>query len=206
MTKWLAVAGIAILVVLIVLWKQLDGADATAAPEPTRTPAAEASAPAIGGAPPPARATANPTETVAAAEPSDGKPEKLHVESDAFFYKFQEVVPAVLSRNAAKCYEGVAKRLHRNQKLVLEFKTKIKDGEVTITDVRVKENTLDSAGLESCFIQEVQRSTWRDDELPDWEAEDELVIRPERGLKKYMRENIEYVGQPASGEYDVAPH
>jgi hypothetical protein len=195
MGKWLAVAGIAILAVMFLLWKQLDSPDATAAPEP-RKPDVVASKPAL-PSPSTTSPAAKPTE-VAAVEPAVTEtPKKMDVQSDAFFYKFQEVVPAVLSRNAAKCYEGVAKRVHRNQKIVLKFKVKIKDGEVTIKDVKADVNTLENAALETCFIQEVQRTTWRDDELPDWEAEDELVIRPERGLKKYSRENMEYVGQPA---------
>jgi hypothetical protein len=196
MGKWLAVAGIAILAVMFLLWKQLDSTDATAAPPPPK-PDVVAARPAV-EAPSSNTRTAKPTEVVAAEEPAAPEaPKKMDVQSDAFFYKFQEVVPAILSRNAAKCYEGVSKRVHRNQKMVLKFKVKIKNGEVTINDVKTDVNTLDNAGLESCFIQEVQRTTWRDDELPDWEAEDELVIRPERGLKKYSRENIEYVGQPA---------
>ncbi|MDB4963899.1 MAG: hypothetical protein JWP01_3898 [Myxococcales bacterium] len=196
MGKWLAVAGIALLAVMFLLWKQLDSTDATAAPQPTQPDVVASTA--SRATPSSTTPAAKPTEVVAAAEPAATEaPKKMDVLSDAFFYKFQEVVPAVLSRNAAKCYEGVSKRVHRNQKLVLKFKVKIKNGEVTINDVKADVNTLDNAGLESCFIQEVQRTTWRDDELPDWEAEDELVIRPERGLKKYSRENIEYVGQPA---------
>jgi len=198
MGKWVAAAGLAVLAILFVLWRELDAADATAAPPTTtardqvaRTRAPLASPSAIREPAPEAR------EDVAAEPAPLDEPQKMDVESDEFFYKFQEVVPAVLSRNAAKCYEGIAKRVHRNQKLVLKFKTRIKDGVVTVHDVAVDVNTLDNPGLETCFIQEVARSTWTDPALPDWEAEDELVIRPERGLKKYMRANLEYVGAEA---------
>lgn len=198
MGKWVAAAGLALLVVLFVLWRQLDAADATAAPPPPAQGerVVHASAPAVTASAVAPAATEPASAEPAAEEPSD-QPQKIDVESDEFFYKFQEVVPAVLTRNAAKCYEGIAKRVHRNQKLVLKFKTRIKDGVVTVHDVTVDVNTLDNAGLESCFIQEVARSTWTDPSLPDWEAEDELVLRPERGMKKYMRENIEYVGAEA---------
>jgi hypothetical protein len=192
MGKWLAVAGLALIAVLVLMWKQLHESSATPVKPVAKTESA--AQPSSSGAPVESKPAA-----VAAAEvePTEAKPEKIDVESDQFFYKFQEVVPAVLTRNAATCYEGISKKLHRNQKLVLTFKTKIKNGIVTITDVKTEANTLGNAGLEACFIQQIQRSTWHDDELPDWEADDQLVLRPERGMKKYMRDNIEYVGAPA---------
>lgn len=192
MGKWLALVGIAIIAALVLLWRQLGDASAIAAP-------AAPAPPPVGG-PGPGVAAARPTAAAPAAAPAtaaSSPPAKLDVESDAFFYRFQEVVPAVLSRNAATCYEGIARRVHRNQKLVLAFTVKIKGGVVTVGDVKADVNTLDNPGLTACFIQEVQRTTWTDPELPDWEAEDELVIRPERGLKKYLRESVDYVGAPA---------
>ncbi|MGE0871697.1 MAG: hypothetical protein AB7P03_24270 [Kofleriaceae bacterium] len=197
MGKWLAIAAAVLLVLLIVLWRQLDLGESAAAPvvavEPAPTPTV-ASTTAV----PAATAAAAPSVSAAADTPQPAvATQKIAVESDDFFYKFQEMVPVRLSRQAATCYEGIAQRLHRNQKIVLGFKVSIKDGNVTMKDVTIKNNTLNNPGLENCFIQQVQRATWHDDALPDWEAEDELVIRPERGLKKYMRENIEYVGDEA---------
>jgi len=133
-------------------------------------------------------------ETPAEPEP---KPGKLDPRSDEFFNKFDDVVPNRLTRNAAKCYEGRHGQLHRNQKLSLRFKTKIVNGEVTVHDVTIKESTIGDPALETCFIQSVQRSTWKDDELPDWEQDDELVIRPERGMKKFWQDNVDYVGAEA---------
>jgi len=75
--------------------------------------------------------------------------------------------------------------------------TKIVNGEVSVHDVTIKESTINDPALETCFIQEVMRATWKDDELPDWEQDDELVIRPERGMKKFWRDNIDYVGAEA---------
>jgi hypothetical protein len=199
MGKWLAIGGVALLVVLLVLWQQLDSTSATAAPPAPTKASAPIAGITAGMAAPSAKpgAPVAPADVAAPVEPTSDKPEKMDVESDEFFYKFQEVVPAVLTRKAAECYEGVTKHLHRNQKLVLNFKVKIKDGEVTINDVKQGENTIGNPGLETCFTQAVQRSGWHDDSLPDWEADDQLVIRPERGMKKYMRSNIDYVGAPA---------
>ena len=44
-------------------------------------------------------------------------------------------------------------------------------------------------------MREVAATRWHDDELPDYSAPDELIIRPERGMKKFTKENIEYVGE-----------
>jgi hypothetical protein len=204
MGKWLAIGGAALLILLFVLWKQLDPSSATAAtpeakpaqvaPPPAYDPLAEAKKVAAEE-----HAKAGVAEPAPAAPSPDGKPAKIDPASDEFFYKFQEVTPAILSREVVKCYDGRpdSQRLHRNQKLTLEFHIKIKDGEVTISNVHEKANTLNDAALTTCFTQSVQRKTWHDDALPDWEADDELVIRPERGLKKYMKSNIDYVGAEA---------
>ncbi|MBL9016048.1 MAG: hypothetical protein JNL83_17805 [Myxococcales bacterium] len=201
MGKWLAIGGAALLILLVVMWRQLDDSSA-AAPEVKKAPPAPVQYDALAQAKAIAKEEhikAGVPEPVAPAPSADGKPAKLDPAGDEFFYKFQEATPAILSREVVKCYDGrpEAQRLHRNQKLTLEFKIKIKDGEVTISNVREKENTLKDAALTACFTQAVQRKTWHDDSLPDWEADDQLVIRPERGLKKYMRSNIDYVGAEA---------
>lgn len=201
MGKWLAIGAAALVILLVVLWRQLD--TSSAAPEPVKKAApAPAQYDALAQAQTIAKeehAKAGIVEPPPPPPSADGKPAKIDPASDEFFYKFQEVTPAILSREVVKCYEGrdEKQRLHRNQKLTLEFHIKIKDGEVTISNVHEKANTLNDAGLTTCFTQAVQRKTWHDDALPDWEADDQLVIRPERGLKKYMQSNIDYVGAEA---------
>jgi len=197
--KWLAGGGIAILVMLLLLWRQLDDSSATAAPTPEKPAVAKLPQPTATTPPAAKVEPAKPVTDVAAPAPATEAPKKIEIESDAFFYKFQEVVPAMLSRNAVKCYEGVSKRVNRNQNVVFKFKVKIKDGNVTINDVEVERSSLgdDNSALQTCFLQEIARTTWSDPELPDWEADDQLTISPERGLKKYTRANIEYVGEPA---------
>ncbi|HVK89179.1 MAG TPA: hypothetical protein VM513_33890 [Kofleriaceae bacterium] len=191
MGKWLAIAGIVIIAVLVVLWQQLDSSSVAPAP---RTAETRTAPPALSSAPPSAP-IAQPVAEAAA--PADVAPAKLDPDSDEFFTQFVEVVPKRLTAQAAACYEGVTKRVHRNQKLSLRFKTKIVNGVVTVSDVTIKENTLANPGLEACFLQAVQRATWTDEALPDYEAEDELVLRPERGMKKFMRDNLEYQGTAA---------
>ena len=199
MRKWLAGA-VALLVLAVVLWMQLRSPDAEPIAAEHAAPPAAAAVPAVV----PAAASGPPAVAQAAAqtaaEPELDVPErgaKIDPKGDEFFTRFDEVVPRELTRNAAKCYEGRHGQLHRNQGLKLKYKIRIAGGQVTIRDVTIKESTIEDPALETCFIQEVARSTWKDDELPDWEQDDELVIRPERGMKKYWRDNVDYVGPEA---------
>ncbi len=100
----------------------------------------------------------------------------------------------MLTRNAAKCYTGGLHRVHRNQKVKLAFDNRIKDGEVTVENVRVVESTIEDQPMVDCFLKEVRNTHWHDDQLPDYAAPDELVIRPERGMKKYTEDNMKYEG------------
>jgi len=188
MGKWLVAGGALVVALVILLLVQMR--PSTSAPV-AHKPAAPATQ--VAALDKPVAAAPEP-EVVPEPEVAPGK---LDPRSDEFFYKFDELMPKTLTRNAAKCYEGRHGQLHRNQKLSLRFKTKIVNGEVTIRDVKIKESTLNDPALETCFIQEVQRSAWKDDELPDWEQDDELVLRPERGMKKYWKDNVDYVGAEA---------
>ncbi|MBL0213301.1 MAG: hypothetical protein IPQ07_05420 [Myxococcales bacterium] len=205
MGKWLAAGGVGLVVLLLLLWRQLDAPPATAAPPQAKVAPPASPSPSYDALEQAKKIAAEEHDKAGVVEPPpvvpspDGKPAKIDVKSDEFFYKFQEVVPAVLSRRAVICYEGRpdSQRLKMNAKLTLQFKIKIKDGEVTVNNVHASADTLNDAALSACFTQAVQRASWHDDTLPDWEAEDELLIRPERGLKKYRRDNIEYVGAEA---------
>jgi hypothetical protein len=194
MAKWLAIAGIAVVAMLALLWHQLDASSAEPPRAEAKKPTPAPSVPITQAAP----QAAKPSEPAPPEPaPADDAPKKLDPEGDEFFYQFVEVVPKRLTAQAATCYEGISERVHRNQKLSLKFKTKVVNGVVTVHDVTIKENTLNNPALESCFIQQVQRTTWNDASLPDYEADDELVLRPERGMKKFMRDNVEYQGAAA---------
>jgi hypothetical protein len=94
------------------------------------------------------------------------------------------------------------RRVHRNQKVKLGYKVKIADGVVSIADVTVVESTIDDAELVACFVREVGKVSWRDDALPDWAQDDELVLRPERGMKKFTAENLAYEGDGPIGRLE----
>lgn len=197
--KSLAVGAALLLVVLVFLWREMNAPEPAPVAAAPREPApAESAVPKSSSAVLAAATPVVPAPAVAAATAETKKPwpeGKLDPRTDEFFYKFDEQVPKIVTKNAAKCYEGRQGKLHRNQKLSLTYKVKVVDGSVTVTDVAIKENTINDPALEACFIQQVRGSTWKDDELPDVEVEDMIVLRPERGMKKFWQSNVDYVGE-----------
>jgi hypothetical protein len=189
MLKWLGVAFAVVLVVAVVLLRGALGGPDEEHLTAARSPVAGAGAP---GAAPIAAATsatvAAPATAVAAAT------HKLDPQSDEFFNRFDDAVPSILTRNAAPCYTGGLSRKSMNAKLKLVFKTHIHNGDVTVENVKVAESTLNDPALEACFIAKVAGARWHDDELPEWTQDDELVIRPERGMKKFTEDNLKYEG------------
>jgi hypothetical protein len=197
MARWLVVGTALVITLLVLLWLQIQSPSA----EPTHTPTiATAEAPVAALTATRGAELAQVTQQIAEAQ---GKPTKLDPASDAFFYRFDEAIPPALTAEAAKCYTGGLRRVHRNQKVKLGYKIHIRDGVVSIADVRVVESTVSDKALEECFALEVGKVTWRDDELPDWTQDDELVIRPERGMKKFTAENLAYEGDGPIGKLEV---
>lgn len=187
--KWLAALALVVAALLVLLFLQLREdvkPDVAASKEPvTVQPVKQVAA---------ADSTMGLAAAAAKVQEATVKPEKIDINSDAFFIRFDELVPQLTTRNAAKCYTGGLGRVHRNQKVKLAFKDTIKNGVVTITDVKVVESTISDQTLIDCFVREVAATTWNDEGLPDWVQDDELVIRPERGMKKFTKENMEYEG------------
>jgi hypothetical protein len=194
MGKWLAAAAVIVIALLALLWLQIR----TPSAEPV-VAAKKASAPTLTPEQARLEELRKVTAHVAVAEQKSGK---LDPRSDAFFYKFDEAVPPALTMEAAKCYTGGLRRVHRNAKVKLGYKITIKDGVLAISDVKVLESTVNDKQLEECFAREVAKVTWKDDELPDWAQDDELVIRPERGMKKFTAENLAYEGEGPIGKLE----
>jgi hypothetical protein len=201
MKKLLAIAGALLLVALLFLWRSID--DSSATPQRPVSKKQELIEPMVAKADikPPAIEEEKPPE------PSDGTPKKLDPMGDEFFYRFTERVPKVVTAQAVECYNHRTGSLHRNAKLVLTYNVKVRNGVATIQDVKIKppdaddpdqqNNTLNDPALESCFIQKVARTTWSDPELPDYDWPDEIVLRPERGMKGYWKKNLAYEGAEA---------
>ncbi|HEY5949455.1 MAG TPA: hypothetical protein VIV40_28365 [Kofleriaceae bacterium] len=195
MGKWLAAATVAVLALLALLWMQIREPAAAVAPAPKRD-VAQAAAPTQ-------LATANDlalaAKKVREAQAQSGK---LDPASDGFTYHFDEAITPAATMNAAKCYTGGLNRVHRNQKTKLGYKVEIKNGVVTLHDVKVIETTINDKALNDCFVREVAKTTWNDDALPDWAQDDELLIRPERGMKKFTKENLDYEGEGPIGKLE----
>ena len=196
MAKWLAAATVAVLALLALLWLQIREPAAAVAAAPKQQ---------VAQAAPTQLATANDlaiaAQKVRAAQEHAGKVDPA---SDAFTYRFDEQVTPQLTMNAAKCYTGGLNRVHRNQKTKLNLKLKIKDGVVTVSDVKMVETTIADKALNDCFIREVAKTTWTDEQLPDWAQDEELVLRPERGMKKFTAENLAYEGDGPIGKLESA--
>ena len=192
MGKWLAALGVVLLVGLLLLWRELDSSSAA--------PAAPAATAQVASAPAPQAAVAPAAPAPAPAASPDPATEKMDPQSDEFFHQHDEIVIPKLMRQAVKCWENLpaAKRaeFHRNQSMTAKFKQRIRDGVVTIYDLEVEQSSISDPALEACFLQQLRSTTWTNPRLPDWDQEDQIKLGP-RTLKKYTRENIEYVGPEA---------
>jgi len=194
MAKWLAAGAVVIVALLALLWMQIrEPAAAIAAP-----PKQEVAQPA-----PTAIHSANDLAAAAAkARELQAKGGKIDPATDAFTYAFDERVSPMGLMNAAKCYQGGLSRVHRNQKTKLGYDVVIKDGVVKFENVHIVESTINDKTLNDCFVREVAKTTWTDENLPDWKQDDELLIRPERGMKKFTKENLDYEGDGPIGKLE----
>lgn len=197
MGKWLAAGALGVLALLALLLLELRAPAAAVASARPATAAHDQTSDAASRV----AAIAAIAQKAAVVQAS---PDKLDPSSDAFFYKFDEQVPPKLTLAAAKCYEGGLHRVHRNAKVKLGYTIQITDGVLSVANVHVVESTVNDKPLEDCFAREVAKVTWTDDELPDWKQDDELVIRPERGMKKYTASNLSYEGDGPIGKLESA--
>jgi hypothetical protein len=188
MGKFLAIGGVVLVVLAILLLHELKG---TASVDATPAKSAVVDHPADTIAPTPL-----PAAPVVAAPPIDpDKPQKISKDSDAFVFEFDDVQPKRLMKAVAKCYQSAGiNRVPYNSKLKFTFNDRIVNGEVTVTDVKLVESTVNNKALELCMADKVASYHWHNDMLPDYVGEDMLLVRPEQTLKKYQPENMNYQG------------
>jgi hypothetical protein len=186
MKKLLAAGAVALIALLVLIWYQLNAPDAVAAAGKQAAPKAD-----VAAAPAAQSPLANVENQVAKAKNQEGKLDKS---SDEFFYRLDEALPQNLTMQAATCYTGGLHRVGMNAMLKLNYNVNVLDGEVTIRDVKVAATTINDAPLVKCMVDKVAAVHWHDDALPDHQEPDELVISPERGMKKYMKDNMDYDG------------
>lgn len=187
MKKLLALGSVLLLaLVALLLWQLHEPADTVTAPaKPVAQPAPAAVDPSV----PPG------LEKVAAklAERYP-KSDKWETDSDEFQIQFRDVIPQVATRNAMKCYTGGLRTVHRNAKIKFTTKDVIKNGEVTIVDVKLVESTVNDPEMVACMQKEIAATHWHDDKLPDVTEEDMVLVRPERLVNKFSKEAMAYEG------------
>jgi hypothetical protein len=191
-TKLLAAGGIVVLALLALLWRELQATSAV--PPPPNPKAAVAQRAAAADV-----AFKHAVERVAQLNAEAG-PGKVDVRSDEFYFRFDQAVPRAVSRNAMRtCYanRGLS-RQDRDAYINLEFVDHIKNGEVTISEVRVKESTLTDKALEACMVREVAKTHFHDDSLPDYKMDDSVVMTPERIVHKYVDDGDDGAEAPAN--------
>lgn len=209
MGKWIAAAAAVLLVVLFLLWRQLDEPAAVAVAEQRSTKVAM-----VKTAPSVERAMAESAAKEKAAEEARaaGKTEVMDAGSDLFTQHFIDPIPKRLWKEASVCYEGKLGSRHRNSKIKYTFNVVVKSGKVSVQDFKIATgedgkpvNTINDPAIESCFHQHLANYSWDGNAdmpegytIPDYVWPDELVIRPERS-KKYYKDNVEYVGDEVPG-------
>jgi hypothetical protein len=187
MKKLLVIGALALVALLVLIWRELHETievpivAAHAKPAPVDKPGPIEPVPTPDVAPPP------PADALVV-PPAVGSDGKVNPNSDQFFDRFVEHQPKVVSRAAMTCYRTHS--LGMDQWIRFSYVGHIRNGEVTFSDVRTKESRLNDAALESCMLNEIGRAHFHDDTLPDVEAyPDEAVLNPERGGKKYQHGN-----------------
>lgn len=111
------------------------------------------------------------------------EPAKLEPTSPAFITRVDDVIPARLYREAAhRCYDA---RQPPDQKVRLAIRLRIEGGELYVHEATVLDGTVQDPGITECIRSAVAGATWREDDMPDWEGEDELLVRL-GGMKKHF--------------------
>jgi hypothetical protein len=93
-----------------------------------------------------------------------------------------------------QCYTGGIHSLQRHAKVKFTVKDVIKNGEVTITDVKLAEKTFDDPEMIACMQAEIAKTHWHDDRLPDYTEDDIVLMRPGSLVNKFSKEAMSYEG------------
>lgn len=150
----------------------------------TRSPAVIAASTTT--SPPSASLLAPPQRTTAAipatANAPTLAPEKLDINSAVLRNQLEEQIPRRLYAEAARCYHG---GLQKDQRLDLSYRLHVVDGEISLSDLRTLEDTLEDSALERCIRERILATKWRDDALPDLDEDDDLYMRV-GGFQSYI--------------------
>lgn len=157
---------------------------------PSTERASPAPSPRSGGpAGPPVTLVAEPSAADARGDEDDEAPEPEAPPSardpsrEELERQLDEVIPARLYGLAAACTRGLD--APRDAKVKIAFRVSVRRGELEVLDASIAASTLDDPSAVECMRRAVLTARWPAPNLPDWEDEDELVVRV-RGLKKHL--------------------
>lgn len=113
--------------------------------------------------------------------------EKLQPGTWPFFQRIDEGIPSQLYSQASLCYSGGQKK---DAKLKVEYSYEVRKGIVKITNAKILSGTVDDQMLKDCVLESIATAEWPDDQLPDTEGSDEVLVRV-RGMKKHWGDEQE---------------
>lgn len=192
MSRWLVVLGAVVLALLAFLWwkmserpaePEVEAATRTTAPVEPAEPATTRARPDSGPGP----VWVDPTAASTAPTGDDGTgdnaaKELVDPKSEKFNHRLDVVVGNRLRAPAAfKCDES---GMDPDAKIKLNYKIRIVNGRITVSDVRVMESDV-TPEYERCFVEQVEAATFRMDDMPDFEEGDQELITRVRSMKKY---------------------
>jgi hypothetical protein len=191
--KWLAVGALGLVVLVALLLHEMNA--------PAATVVVKAAPPPVAVTPPPAPSpAAKALAKVAAATAPEPKSDRIDPGSDEFIRQFTDVVPVVISRKMMReCYKGGLHTRDRDQSITINFVEHIQHGDVTFDHVQVdkSQSNLGDDELQACFLAQFSKVHWHNDRFPDYYGPDQITLNPERGGKKYLDEELNYVGAEA---------
>lgn len=99
---------------------------------------------------------------------------KLDPRGERFRKRVDDQIPIRLYSEASHCYKGGG---GVDERLDLSYHIRVRAGAVSITGITTSETTLKDSSIERCVRDRLLAMSWRDEELPDFEEDDDLFMR-----------------------------
>ncbi len=120
------------------------------------------------------RSASSPPNTPSPANEQPDAAAMIDPKSEEFLQAIEEVAPARFRGEMAKCDY---RKLDPNAKVRIHYRLRIINGQVLATDVRVGESEIEDADVQQCFVRAMQNTQWQSSDLPDYDQEEELLVR-----------------------------
>jgi hypothetical protein len=176
--KWIAIAAVVAIGVLVFLLVQVMGDPGAPKLEDAR-PVAVIRPPDAAPPPPPADA---------AAPVADAGPRVFVAKSEEFWDRVDEYPRHRMLSYVADCYQGGK---HRKAKLKLTYELVVQNHQVTFRNIQIVDTTLGDEALEQCMVRALEKAQFEDVEMPDYRTPtndpEQILIRIEN-LKRFYPE------------------